>query len=63
MQAPIRPICQHESHWRLKDAARRRAHELRNEAIDAFCARITAALRRWPAPHRSRPPGRVALCD
>jgi hypothetical protein len=52
-----------ESHWRRKEAARRRAHELRDEAIDAFWARLVAALRLRRQSQRSNLGLRVARCD
>lgn len=63
MQAANSTDWHHESHWKRKEAARRRAHELRDEAIDAFWARLMAALRLGRRPQRNNPEPRAARCD
>jgi hypothetical protein len=63
MQAANHTHWHDESNWKLKEAARRRAHALRDEAIDAFWAQLLAALRPWRRPQRSNPTLRVARCD
>lgn len=63
MQAPAHPIWHDDSYWETKDAARRRAHVLREQAVAAWWSLVAAALRRWRLSQRDKPPARVVLCD